>query len=103
MWENFVFTEYLKAGFIPGKNLFYYRDQNGVEIDFIIESEDGVRLIEAKYSENPKAEKLNFLKVAPLFKTKVNSLVACNIPEREPVSLKNYTLHNPLMPSVFNT
>ena len=97
MWENFVFTEYLKAGFIPGKNLFYYRDQNGVEIDFIIEIEDGVHLIEAKYSENPKAEKLNFRKVAPLFKTKVNSLVACNIPEREPVSLKNYTLHNPLM------
>ena len=75
------FTEYLKAGFIPGKNLFYYRDQNGVEIDFIIEIEDGVHLIEAKYSENPKAEKLNFLKVAPLFKTKVNSLVACNIPK----------------------
>jgi uncharacterized protein len=79
-----------------GKNLFFYRDQNGVEIDFILEREGKVYIIEAKNSERPRADKLNFRKVAPLFKTKVNSLVACNIPEKGVISLKDYSLYNPL-------
>jgi hypothetical protein len=96
IWENFVFTEFIKDGFAPGKNLFFYRDQNGVEIDFILEREGKVYIIEAKNSERPRAEKLNFRKVAPLFKTKVHSLVACNIPEKDGVNLKDYSLYNPL-------
>jgi predicted AAA+ superfamily ATPase len=100
LWENFVFTEFIKEGFTPGKNLFFYRDQNGVEIDFILEKEGNVILTEAKYSERPRAEKLNFRKVAPLFQTKVNSLVACNIQEKGIIRLKNYSLYNPLFGNV---
>lgn len=37
LWENFVFTEFIKEGYIAGKNLFFFRDQNDVEIDFVIE------------------------------------------------------------------
>jgi uncharacterized protein len=96
LWENFVFTEFIKEGFMPGKNLFFYRDQNGVEIDFILEKEGKITLSEAKYSERPRAEKLNFRKVAPLFQTKVNSLVACNIQEMGFIRLKDYSLYNPL-------
>ena len=96
IWENFVFTELIKAGFIPGKNLFFYRDQNGVEIDFVIEKEGTICLVEAKYSERPRDEKLNLQKVAPLFKTNVNSMVACNVQERGLVNLRNYSLYNPL-------
>ena len=66
IWENCVFTEFLKEGFSPEKNLFFFRDQNGVEIDFILEKDGKVYLIEAKNSERPKAQKLNFRKVAPL-------------------------------------
>jgi uncharacterized protein len=96
LWENFVFTEFIKEGFTPGKNLFFYRDQNGVEIDFIFEKEGNVTLTEAKYSERPRAEKFNFRKVAPLFQTKVNSMVACNIQEKGFIHLKDYSLYNPL-------
>jgi predicted AAA+ superfamily ATPase len=96
IWENFVFTEFLKEGFIPGKNLFFYRDQNGVEIDFIVEKEGEIYLIEAKNSERPRAEKLNFRKVAPLFKENVNQLVACNIVEKGAIKLKDFSLYNPL-------
>jgi predicted AAA+ superfamily ATPase len=62
IWENFVFSELLKDGFNPGKNLFFYRDQNGVEIDFILEKEGKVITIEAKYSEHPRAENFSFKK-----------------------------------------
>ncbi len=96
LWENFVFTEFIKAGFIPGKNLFFYRDQNGVEVDFILEKEGKVMVAEAKYSEQPRAEKLNFTKVAPLFQKKVNCIVACNMREKGTIHLKNYSLYNPL-------
>jgi uncharacterized protein len=96
IWENFVFTELIKAGFIPGKNLFFYRDQNGVEIDFIIEKGGNIYLVEAKYSERPRVEKINLQKVAPLFKTDVVSMVACNVQERGIINLKHYSLYNPL-------
>jgi uncharacterized protein len=101
IWENFVFTELLKSGFVCGKDLFFYRDQNGVEIDFIIEKEGQTYLLEAKYSENPKEGKLNFKKVAPLFKTEIQQLVACTVNEKNPVNLKDFTVFNPLLYSPF--
>lgn len=51
LWESFVFTEMIKNGYATGKDLFFYRDQNGVEIDFIIEKSGKTSLIEAKYAE----------------------------------------------------
>jgi uncharacterized protein len=102
IWENFVFSELLKDGFNPGKNLFFYRDQNGVEIDFILEKEGKVITIEAKYSEHPRAEKLHFRKVAPLFETKVDCLVACSVQEDGLIHLKEHSLYNPLFGFVYN-
>jgi predicted AAA+ superfamily ATPase len=96
IWENFVFSEFLKEGFIAGKDIFFLRDQNGVEIDFILEKEGTVFLVEAKYSEHPNSRKLNFRKIAPLFRQAVKSVVACGVEERGTVSLKDYTLYNPL-------
>jgi len=96
LWENFVFTEFVKEGLIPGKNLFYFRDQNGVEIDFIIEKNGKIILVEAKASEYPNRKKLNFNKVAPLFNKTVTSVVACGIEEDGIISLKNYSVYNPL-------
>ena len=96
IWENCVFTEFLKEGFSPEKNLFFFRDQNGVEIDFILEKDGKVYLIEAKNSERPKAQKLNFLKVAPLFKENVHSIVACGVEEEGLIALKDFSVYNPL-------
>jgi len=97
IWENFVFTEFIKKGLIPGKNIFFYRDQNGVEIDFILEKDGAITLTEAKYSERPRTEKLNFKKVSPLFQSEVNCAVACNIQEKGLIHLKNYSLYNPML------
>lgn len=96
IWENFVLTEFLKNKLAPGKDLFFYRDQNGVEIDFIIDRADIQYLIEAKHTEKPNNSKLNFSKVAPLFKSQTVCIVACNINDTRPTKLKDYTAYNPL-------
>jgi hypothetical protein len=111
IWENLVFTELLKShDFLPNQELFYYRDQNGVEIDFLIEKNQQVSLIEAKASEQVDAKKLNFKKVAPLFDQKnsvaqqksadvvrnVRCYVAARINEKKMLHLKDYALFNPL-------
>ena len=96
LWENFVLTEYLKEGLMPGRNLFYIRDQNGVEIDFVVEKDGHTTLIEAKYSERPNPKKLNFKKIAPLFKSNVSTVVACSVTEKGTIALKDYSVYNPL-------
>ncbi len=106
IWENFVFTEMIKNGYAPGKNLFFYRDQNGVEIDFVIEKSGRTNLIEAKYTERPDHKKLNFRKVAPIFPNAVSSYCACNINEPGVIQLKDFGLYNPLFgihPSALST
>ncbi|MFC2116073.1 ATP-binding protein [Bacteroidota bacterium] len=100
IWENFVLSEHLKEGFVTGKDIFYFRDTNGVEIDFIIEKKGEVFLVEAKHSERPNPAKLNFKKVAPLFKKEVSSMVACGVQEKERIALKDYSIYNPLNGSI---
>jgi len=100
IWENFVFSEYLKEGFIAGKDIFYLRDKNGVEIDFIIEKDGEVFLVEAKHSERPNPGKLNFNKIAPLFKQEVNLMVACGVEHKGLISLKDFSIYNPLFGSI---
>jgi predicted AAA+ superfamily ATPase len=34
--ENLVFTEFVKRGFEPNRELFYYKTRNGREVDFAI-------------------------------------------------------------------
>jgi len=52
LWETFVFAEMRKAIAASGKNrtLYYYRDNRGTEVDFVIVGE-GTRLVEAKWAE----------------------------------------------------
>ncbi len=101
IWENFVFTELVKThNFIPNKSMFFYRDQNGVEIDFVLEKKQKISLIEAKHSEKITTKKLNLKKIVPLFagdsKSTVNAYVACTTHEKTLVELKQYSMFNPL-------
>ena len=98
IWENLVLTELLKTGyFTPGRNIFFYRDQNGVEIDLILEINNTVILIEAKSQENYANSKLSFHKVAGLFSNRQTScFLACTAAIEEIVLLKNYGVFNPL-------
>ena len=100
IWENFGLSEYLKEGFAVGRDIFYFRDTNGVEIDFVIEKKGEIFLVEAKHSERPNPNKLNFRKIAPLFKEKVNSVVACGVEEQGLIRLKDFSIYNPLIGSM---
>lgn len=98
IWENLVFSEIIKTLPVkPGRNLFFYRDQNGVEMDFVIETGGGLHLVEAKAAERVDDRKLNFAKVAPLFKdAEVSCSLLCSSAEKTPVHIKSYSMANPL-------
>ena len=77
-------------GFVPGNDLFFYRDQNGVEIDFVIEKKGKLILIEAKAGERVDPKKLHFSRVAELFEEKhqFEKFLAQNIDEKTVLKLK---------------
>ncbi|MEA2012798.1 MAG: ATP-binding protein [Verrucomicrobiota bacterium] len=104
IWENLIFSELIKnPRVIPGRNLFFYRDQNGVEIDFIYNNKEEIYLIEAKAAEKVNEKKINFRKVAPLLKNKkVNCILACNMNEEKIISLKSYDIINPLFSQILS-
>ncbi len=98
LWENIVMMELIKTNNLrPSNNLFFYRDQNGVEIDFLIEKKGIIYLIEAKAGEKINTKELNFNKVKPLFYNHtVKCLLAQNVIEKEKLVLKDITVLNPL-------
>lgn len=101
IWENFVFTELVKDIRISRNHLFFYRDQNNVEMDFILETQGRTFLIEAKSSERPDPKKLNFKKVSPVIKGETHCILACQTKESLRIALKDYDVVNPLtMPLV---
>lgn len=98
IWENLVVSEVLKTqSLILKKNIFFYRDQNGVEIDLILEFNNKIILIEAKAQEHYVNSKLNFNKVIGLFKDReVSCCLACPVFLKEPIMLKDYVVYNPI-------
>ncbi|MBF0274965.1 MAG: ATP-binding protein [Nitrospinae bacterium] len=98
LWENFVFMELIKTNsLVPGKDIFFYRDQNGVEIDFIIEKKGKLTFIEAKANEKIDKNKLNFKKVFPLFNNiDIEGIVAIRTTNEYTLELKNFKVFNPL-------
>lgn len=96
LWENFVFTEFIKGGLKEGRDLFFFRDSNGVEIDFILHKGNTIHMVEAKYSELPDPKKQNFRKLAHLFKQETNSVLACRVISHSFIKLKDHNLYNPL-------
>jgi predicted AAA+ superfamily ATPase len=71
VWETFVLGQILRARTATGSagQVFFWRDTHGVEVDFLIEQNGSVRLIEAKWAETvsePRALK-SLLTVRDLF------------------------------------
>lgn len=100
IWENFVFSEYLKNGFIAGKDIFFFRDSNGNEIDFIVEKGGKTYLIEAKHTERPNPDRLHLSRIPRLFSREVDTFLACNVEETGITALKDYSVYNPLFGSI---
>lgn len=100
IWENYTFSEMLKTlNLIPGRDIFFYRDQNGVEMDFLVEKNNTLYFIESKASEIVNKNKLNFKKLENAFKNRKNqkNILLSQIQNSSPVKLNNYTAVNPLL------
>lgn len=99
IWENIVFMELVKTNSLrPGAGIFFYRDHNGVEIDFIVEKNNTLYFIEAKAGERLDDAKLNFHKVMPLFSENyaTKAIVAQNITGTAMIRKKSHTHINPV-------
>ena len=92
LWETFLFAELRKAlassdlGGWQGR-LWFYRDAQGREVDFVVEGQNCVALIEAKAREVLRADDashLHFvaevLKSSPLHKSKSILKIVCGMP-----------------------
>lgn len=53
IWETFVLGQILRAKAADGSSaaVFFWRDAHGTEVDFLIEHEGRIRLVEAKWTE----------------------------------------------------
>lgn len=100
LWENVVLMELIKTNSLtPGMNIFFYRDQNGVEVDFVAEYKGILYFIEAKSGERIQEKKLNFIKVKRLFEQKhrTKAILFQNIPEKTVIRKNSYSCMNPLL------
>lgn len=53
LWETFVLNQLIRAKAVKGSSarIFFWRDAHGTEVDFAIEHQGFVRLVEAKWAE----------------------------------------------------
>jgi predicted AAA+ superfamily ATPase len=91
VWETFVLGQILRARAATGSagQVFFWRDTHGVEVDFVIEQNARVRLIEAKWAEtvnDPRALK-PLLTVRDLFgdRTASEHWIASRTPHPHPL------------------
>jgi uncharacterized protein len=68
IWETFVLGQILRARAATGSaaQVFFWRDAQGVEVDFVLEQNGRVRLVEVKWAENLAEAKV----VRPLLKVR---------------------------------
>jgi predicted AAA+ superfamily ATPase len=66
VWETFVLGQILRAKATSGSaaGVFFWRDAHGTEVDFVLERDGRIRLIEAKWTETGVPDRA----LAPLFK-----------------------------------
>ncbi len=59
LWETFVLNQLIRAKAAQGSaaQIFFWRDAHGTEVDFVIEHQGFVRLIEAKWAETMSDER----------------------------------------------
>lgn len=98
VWENFVFGELIKSTRArPGDNIFFYRDASGAEVDFVyVTSANRIALIEAKYTERLRNDRLSFAIAAQQFSnTEVHNFVAAPIMETSSLPMAHWTVYDP--------
>jgi Predicted ATPase (AAA+ superfamily) len=101
IWENFVFAELIKNGDgVPGKNLYCYRDHAEVEVDFVLETAGGLCLIETKYVERIRSERLPFDRFAATTKLPIlRKRVAAPSAQNLPLPMGDFEIYDPRVSS----
>lgn len=94
IFETYVVSEIIKSytnnGMDAKKHLFYYRDNNGREIDLIIIYNNKVYPIEIKKSSNPEKDAIKNFNVVEKFGMEIgNGGVICMKTEMLPIDEKN--------------
>jgi len=94
LWENMVAGELVRNhadGSLSG-GIYYWRDSNGLEVDFVLEREGRLTLLEAKFAEFPKARDTRniqkLLALMPPGRAADRHYVVCNTPQAFPISME---------------
>lgn len=92
IFETYVFAEILKSYWHRGLEpaIYYYRDKDKKEIDFIIEKNQKLYPIEVKKSTMPKKDWVGHFSALSKFKRKIgNGIVICMTEHALPIDDKN--------------
>ncbi len=104
LFENLVFNQLIRLAEIKNakRALYYYRDKNNNEVDFLIENGNHLTLIEVKTSENPKEaiENLNKIQKQIGEKYTFRKIVMNKIPSEKIVAIGDVEILNPLLISI---
>lgn len=97
IWENFVFDELVKNGVgLPGRDLFFFHDHSGNEVDFVIQRPQGLALIEAKHAERLGPDRIAFDRVSSLLPDAIASRrVAAPSGSGLCLPMKDYEIYDP--------
>ncbi len=104
LFENFVYNELSRHLNLNNfkRSLFFLRDKNGLEVDFVLERGNKIKLIEAKTAEYPKEALINLNKIKEKLgkRQEVELFVACQIQSETPQVIQECTFYNPLKHSM---
>ena len=89
IFETYVYGEILKSWWnrIRTPNLYYYRDKDGIEIDFLFEQDQTFYPIEVKRNATPQSQWANSFNVLNRLNKKVGAgAVVCMCKEQYPLT-----------------
>lgn len=97
IFETYIISEIVKSYTNnqrdPKKHLYYYRDNNGKEIDLLILYEDNIYPVEIKKNSNPDKDAIKNFNIVKKFEmNSPNGAVICLTKNIHPIDDKNYMI-----------
>lgn len=95
IFETYIISEIVKSYTNnqrdPRKHLYYYRDNNGKEIDLLVIHEDNIYPVEIKKSSNPGKDAIKNFNIVEKFEmNSPNGIVICLTKDIHAIDGKNY-------------
>ena len=97
IFETYIISEIVKSYTNnqrdPKKHLYYYRDNNGKEIDLLVIYEDNIYPVEIKKNSNPDRDAIKHFNIVEKFEmNSPNGAVICLTKNIHPIDEKNYMI-----------